>query len=193
LGDIDLELARRQTYLLFPEKDTRYDSDIMCIRCKKVGFQYVLKKWQDSYEIAPTGIYRVDSAYNLDITPARLIIKHSANINSALYHYPLGNLVFASSNCNSSFQSKKAGEDILKEDGAIPHSRLNKPTIRPYTLQCNAQVTQELEDVITGSTNGVKNWFGIVALKTGSEIEYFRLIKSDVNKEGKHKFIEANL
>lgn len=193
LGDVDVELPRRKPYSLYPEEDTRYDSDIMCIRCKLVSNKYVVKKWQDIYELAPTGIYRPDSAYNLDITPARLLLKHSANINAALYHYPNGNIVFASSNCNSSFQSKKEGEEILKEDGVLPHARLNKPTVRPYTLECNAPVSQELEDLITGTKNGIKNWFGIVALKTGADIEYFRLIKSDVNKEGKHKFIEANL
>ncbi len=193
LGDVDIELPRRKPYSLYPEEDTKYDSDIMCIRCRLENGNYVVNKWQQIYETEPTGIYRPNSAFNIDITPARLLLKHSANINSALYHYPTSKLVFASSNCNSSFRSKKPGEDILIEDGTIPHSRLNKPTIRPYTLECNLPVSQELEDVITGSKNGLKNWFGIVALKTGVKIEYFRLIKSDVNKEGKHKFIEANL
>jgi len=193
LGDVDVEIPRRKPYSLLPEQDTRYDSDIMCIRCKKINNEYVIKKWQDVYEEVPTGIYRPNSAYNLDITPARLLLEHSANINSALYHYPNGKLVFASSNCNSSFKSKKPNENVLDEGGTIAHNRLKKPTIRPFTLECKAPVTQELEDVITGETNGVKNWFGIVALKTGTEIEYFRLIKTDVNKEGKHKFIEASL
>jgi len=194
LGDVDVELPRRKPYELYPEEDTRYDSDIMCIRCRKVGNSYVVNKWQDvPYETAPTGIYRPNSAYNLDISPARLVLKHGSNINSALYHYPIESLVFASSNCNSSFKSKIAGQATLSEDGLIPHSILDKPTVRPFSLDCNAPVSQELEDIITGSTNGINNWFGIVALKTGVDIEYFRLIKSDVNKEGKHKFIEATL
>jgi len=191
LGDIDIEIPRRKPYDLFPNEDTRFDSRIMVIRSKLVGNTWVVKSWGDDFESAPTGIYRVDTAYNLDISPARLLLNHSANINAGLYHYPLGSIVFSSSNCNSSYKSKKSGEDLLEEDGAIPHSRLSSPTIRPFSVDCTAKVSQEIEDRIIGKTNEIPNWFGLVAINTGVTIELFRLIESDVNKEGKHKLIEA--
>lgn len=193
LGDIDIEIPRRKPYETYPQEDTRFDSDIMLIRAKKVGGSWVVKKWQDDFEAAPTGIYRVDTAFNLDVTPARLLLNHSANINAGLYHYPEGVISFSSSNCNSSFKSKQAGEDLLEEDGTIPHARLSSPTIRPFSVDCVAEVTQEIEDNINGNTNGVPNWFGLVAINTGVTIELFRLIKSDVNKEGKHNLVEASI
>lgn len=193
LGDVDVELPRRKPYSLYPEEDTRYDSDIMCIRCKKVNNSYVVKKWQDLYEETPTGIYRPDSAYNLDITPARLLLKHGANIATAVYHYPNEKIVFLSSNCNSAFSSKISGEDALKEDQPILNSVLDVPTIKPHIMECTAQITQALEDKITGKTNGIPNWFGRIAINTGTEIEYFRLMKADPNKEGKLTLIEAYL
>lgn len=191
LGDVDVEIPRRTPYSLYPEEDTRYDSDIMCIRTKKLGEKYYPKKWQDLFESAPTGIYRPDSAYNLDTTPARLLRKHGSKINVGLVHYPNSKIIFAESNCNSSYVSKVAGEDAVDEDAPIPHSILDNPTTRPFSVDCNAQVTQEIEDYMTGMTNGVFNWFGLLGINTGQGIEYFRLIKSDLNKEGKHKFVEA--
>lgn len=191
LADVDAEIPRRKPYSLYPEEDTRFDSDIVCFRSKKVNGTYYPKKWQDVFEVVPTGIYRPDSAYNLDTTPARLLLQHSSKINVGLYLYPNQKIIWAESNCNSSFISKKVGENILAEDQPIPHSRLDKPTIRPWSVDCVAEVSQEIEDNITGMTDGVFNWFGLVAINTGQGLEYFRLVKSDLNKEGKHKFVEA--
>lgn len=191
MGDVDVEIPRRKPYSLYPEEDTRYDSDIMCIRSKKTGAFYSVKKWQDVFESSPTGLYRPNSAYNLDITPARLLLNHGSKINAGLVHHPNESIVWAESNCNSSFRSKVSGEDILAEDGIIPHSRLDSPTIKPWSVECTASVSQEVEDLITGKTNGVFNWFGFFVIKTPNGIERFRLIKSDLNKEGKHKLIEA--
>lgn len=194
LGDIDIELPRRKPYSLYPEEDTRYDSDIMCIRAKKIGNQYYLKRWQDTFSQVPTGLYRPDSAYNLDITPAQLLVySHSSNIATAVYHYPNEKIIFSSSNCNSAYSSKRIGQDLIKEDEPISNSRLDVPTIKPVTIECTAQITQAIEDKITGKTDGVYNWFGRMALKTGTEIEYVRLMKADPNKEGKLKVIESYL
>lgn len=196
LGDVDQELARRKPYDLYPDTDTRYDSDIMCVRAMLEGGKYYLKRWTDvPYETAPTGVYSVDTAYNLEFTPAQLMLKHGFVINVGLFHYSKGvndaNIVFASSNCNSAFKSKKVGEDILEEDGLIPNSRLDAPRTRPWIMECNAKVSQEIEDSITGETNGVPNWYGLVSILTNDGLQQFRLVKSDVNKEGKHKFVEA--
>lgn len=194
LSDVDVELPRRKPYILYPEEDTRYDSDIMCIRAKKTGNQYYLKRWQDTFSQVPTGLYRPDSAYNLDISPAQLLIySHSSNIATAVYHYPNEKIIFSSSNCNSAYSSKRIGEDLIKEDQPIPNSRLDVPTIKPVTIECTAQITQAIEDKITGKTNGVYNWFGRMALNTGTEIEYVRIMKVDPNKEGKLKVIESYL
>lgn len=199
LADYDIEFPRRKPFEKFPDEDTRYDERIMCIRAKKQGGIYVVKKWYDVYESAPTGVYRVNSAYNLELTPAQLLIdRHGYVINSGLYHHPSSNIVFATSNCNSSFISKKPGQDVIYESpvknsniGVIPVSRLETPRIKPMSVELTLQVTQEIEDHINGETNGVKNWNGLVAINTGQNIEYFRMVKTDANKEGKHKFIEA--
>ncbi len=200
LGDIDHELPRRKPFENYPDEDTKYDSIISCLDCKVIGGKYYLKKWQDVYESAPTGIYRVNSAYNLEFTPARLLLKHGFVINAGLYHYQLEKIRFSSSNCNSSFISKKASETFtLKEspeetdtDYGIEHAWLEKPRVKPKSVDFTLQVEQELEDQITGiHSSGAPNWFGLVAVDTGSTIEYMRLVKADTNKEGKHKLVEA--
>ncbi len=194
LSDIDVELPRRKPYQLYEDTDTRYDSDLIVLDCKiNAAGNYELKKWQDVYESAPTGIYDPDSAYNLEHTPARFILKHGFIINSGLYQYPAKSLIFESGNGNSRFASKKVGEQILREDGSIPHSMLEPPRIKPFLVKCTVQVTQEIEDSILGKQNGIDNWFGLTAVKIRDQIVYFRLIKTDANKEGKHELVEANI
>lgn len=192
LGDIDVELPRRKQYANFPDEDTKYDSDIMVVRAYKLNNVYYPKKWGDvPYEYAPTGVYDVNTAYNLELTPARLLLEHGYVVNSALNQNKTNYVVFSKSNCNSSLITKKMGEDELKEDGAIPNTRLEKPRVRPMSTDLTFKVTQEIEDRITGTTNGVHNWFGLVAVNTGQTIEYFRMVKTDANKEGQHKLVEA--
>lgn len=191
LGDVDLELARRKPFSEFPDVDTRYDSDFMVIDCKIIGNGYYLKKWQDVYEVAPKNVYRVDTAFNLEFTPSRFFLNHSSEINVGLYQYSQESVYFNSSNCNSSFISKKIGELELREDAPIPHSRLDNPAIRPVSVDFDLEVDDELEEQILGETNGIPNWFGLVAVETGQGLEYMRLVKVDTNKEGKHKLVEA--
>ncbi len=191
LGDVDIELARRKPYTEFPDVDTKYDSDLMVLDCKKVGTGYYIKKWQDIFETAPKNVYRVDTAFNLEFTPARFFINHSSEINVGLYQHSQESVYFNSSNCNSSFESKKAGENLLREDAPIPHTRLDRPRIRPTSVDFDLEVDEELEEVIIGNNNGIPNWFGVVAVDTGEGIEYMRLVKVDTNKEGKHKLVEA--
>ena len=88
LGDIDVELPRRKPFSAFPDEDTRYDSDKIVLDCKILNGTYYIKKWDDSFADPPTGLYDYDSAYNLEHTPARFILKHGSIINSGLYHYP---------------------------------------------------------------------------------------------------------
>ncbi len=191
LSDIDIELPRRKQYEDFPETDTKYDSVLSVLDCKKIGNSYYLKKWQDIYEEAPKNIYSVDSAYNLNLTPARLLLVHGSVINAGLYHYPSDSINFSSSNCNSSLVTKKANEEELIEGDPIPHSILDTPRIKPFSIEFDLKVSQELEDKIRGINNGVQNWFGLVAVNTGTEIEYMRLNKVDTNREGKHQLVEA--
>ena len=194
LGDVDRELARRKPFSDFPDEDTQYDSDLMVIDCKIQGGVHYIKKWQDyGFAQAPKNVYKVDTASNLEFTPANFFLNHSSEINVGLYHYTLDNIYFNSSNCNSSFESQKTGDDILREDAPIPHSRLGKPRIRPVSVDFDLEVSDELEEIIIGETKGIPNWFGVVAVDTGNGIEYFRLVKVDTNKEGKHKLVEAYL
>lgn len=194
LGDIDVEIPRRKPFVDYADTDTKYDETIICLDCKKDSFNYSLKKWQDSFESAPKNIYRPDSAFNLEFSPARLLLNHGFVINVGLYHYPQESMYFSSSNCNSSYSSKMVGEDELKEGSAIPNARLEPPRIRPKSVDFNLKVSQELEDAITGiMADGTPNWHGLVAVDTGQVIEYMRIILVDTNKEGKHKLVEANI
>lgn len=192
LGDIDAELPRRRPFSDYPDEDTQYDSIINCFDCKIVNGSFVLKKWQDSYENQPTGLYRAGSAYNLEFTPTNLLKRHSFVINSGLFHHPYGFINFASSNCNSSFRYKRAGEVYIQEDQPIPHSYLDKAKFIPKIANFSLKVTQQIEDQIVGvNSSGVQNRFGLVYVLTDDGMKKMRLVYVDTNKEGKHKLIEV--
>ena len=193
-ADIDIEIPRRMPFELFPEEDTRYDSDICMIRAKKVGSSYALKRWQDAFVSAPTGIYRPNSAYNLEITPAQQLLAHGRNIATAVYRYPAEKIVLASSNSNTAYKSQKTGEELLGEDVPILNTRLGVPHTKPRMMECNVQITQEIEDILTSANkDGVPNWFGLIVVNTGQINEFFRLKEADPNKEGTLKLVEAYL
>lgn len=192
-GDVDIEIPRRKQYSDYPETDTKYDDVISVIKGKFLGRRYTVKQWEDIYEQVPLNVYDPDTAYNLELTPAQLLLNHGYNIMPGLIHRPGSSVRWISSNCNSSLITKKAGEDPLQEDGTIAHTRFGNPRIRPRTVDFTLKVDQDVEDQINGFTNGIPNWYGLVAVKIEGAIEYFRIIKTDTNKEGTHKLVEASL
>ncbi len=191
LGDVDVELPRRKQFEDYPETDTKYDEVKNVIVCKNVNGSYYVKKWQDDFEEAPKNIYRPNSAFNLTLTPLDFLYNHGFVINVGLYHNSGEAIRGYSSNCNGSFTSKKIGGIELVQKEEIPHSRLEKPRVKPRSVDFNLPVDLEIEQQITGSTNGIPNWFGLVAVQTKNGVEYMRLVKVDTNKEGSHKLVEA--
>ena len=191
LGDVDVELPRRKQYESFPETDTQYDEIKNIIACKKVGGTYYVRTWQDDFAQAPKNIYRPNSAFNLMLTPLDFFYNHSFVFNAGLYHDSSKYVRGYSSNCNGSFTSQKIGGEVLRQDVEIPHTSLETPRIRPRSVDFELKVDLEIEDQILGKTNGVPNWFGLVAVQTKNGIEYMRLVKVDTNKKGTHKLVEA--
>lgn len=191
LGDVDVELPRRKSFITHPETDTKYDDIKNVIVCKKVNGEYYVKNWQEDFSEAPKNIYRPNSAFNLTLTPLDFLYNHSFVFNSGLYHSTTESIRGYSSNCNGSFTSRKIGGELLRQDEEVPHSKLEKPRIRPRSVDFNLKVDQEIEDMILGTTNGIPNWFGLVSVQTKNGIEYMRLVKVDTNKEGTHKLVEA--
>lgn len=206
MGDIDVEITRRKPFENYPDRDTDMDDDIFFLDCKLVGLSYSLKKWQDVYEVAPKNIYRPDSAYNF-FSPARLLKNHGYVINAGLRKYPNEFIRWSSSNCNSSLITKKTGEEELYEsppdplpsgskidDFSISHSILDGARVNPMRAKFTMPVPLEVEMQINGyNPDGIPNWYGLVAVSVNGNVEYFRFVDVDTNKEGKHQLIEANI
>jgi hypothetical protein len=198
-----VELPRRRPYSKFPETDTRYDSSWVFLDLKLVNGKYVLRKWQDDFEEAPKNVYRPNSLFNARLTPAQCLLRHDFVIKTGLFHrkHMFRNIRWISSDCNSSLITKKAGEDELKEDGLINHTRLSSPTLIPemdtFEMGTDALVTLEIEKQITGTTlidgEEIPNWFGLVAYKKRGEIHYGRLAMADTNKSFKNEVVHAYL
>lgn len=182
-----IELTRRKQYSDYPEASTPRDSDLMLIMAKKQGTGYVCKLWQDLYVKAPTGVYDVNSEYNFQLSPMHLLINHGYVINVGLVHKLGENVRWISSNCNSSMETDN-GVIVLKENDVISIAKLEKPRVYPMTLDFTLPVEQELEDQIRGKGD-FPNWYGMVGANINGEVTYCYIIKSDTNKEGRHKVI----
>lgn len=185
-GSEDVELARVLQYSENPDKDSPYDDEFFLLDCKKEGVVYALKKWQDYYVSKPYNVYDADSNYNWNMTPVNLLKGHGWKLNAGLIQRPLEAIKFISSNCNKSVVTDDGSE---KRD--IVHNTLDKPTFRNMSIEFKLQVNPEIAEMLTGSTNGIDNKYGLVQFSSKGDIQYGRLIKVDQNNEGSFKLIEA--
>lgn len=192
-GDLDIEIIRRKPYDKFKDTDTSMDEDIFFIDAKKVSTGYYTPRtWEDDFEEKPLNVYSPETAFNFRYSPARLLLNHSYVLMAGLYHYPLDYARFSSSNCNSSLITKVIGEEELKEGQSIQHTRFTQNRIIPMMAEFTMPVSYEIEQQINGfQSDGTPNWFGRVAVMVDGNIEYFRMIDIDTNKEGSHKMVES--
>ena len=200
-GAEDVEFTRSVQYEDFPDKDTERDDDWFLLHCTKVGDEYFLVKWPALYSEKPNNVYSASTNYNYAFSPARLLLGHGWKLNSGLMPNIKDKISFSKSNCNGSLVTKKAGEEELYEDGGksieqdkrIEHKWLENPTVISKTVEFSHPVTQEIWDMLNGTTNGVDNKYGLVEYLTRDGVQYGRLIKVDRSGEGKWTLIEAKL
>jgi hypothetical protein len=188
------EFARRKPKSLFPTTDTRYDSSNFLMDYKLEGGFILQKKWDDLFIKKPVGIYSPDTATNLDLTPKRCLIHHGWWLNGGLSRYRDQDLVFSSSEGNSTLVTQKAGEVEIYENGSLSIGFLDKSKFKTEWVQFQHKIDFDLAEMINGYTevNGrlIPNiYFEFQAKGLDNKYFKFRIFEVKPSREGKFKLL----
>lgn len=180
------EFCRRQQFSEDPDADTRYDEHIFMLDCIFENNTIRLKLWSDDFEEEPTGIYSPETAFNLNMSPANALMRHSAFINAGLQKNQEDFITLTSSNANSSLVTKKSGQSYLPESGDISNSELLRPFYIPELLEFDCPIDIDLLKSIEGlNSENIANVYGFMVMKTRSGFEQVYIDSVKISDGGK--------
>ena len=92
---------------------------------------------------------------------------------------------------NNKITTTLIGGNELAEDGFIENKDLGTPFINGFLLKFDGKVYQSMIDQFEGFTlvdgQQIPNWYGKFEVMVDGVLQYGRLAKSDITKEGKHE------
>ena len=192
------EFARRKPVLLYDTEDTQYDTDIFFLDLKRSQTATLLeRKWQDDFEIEPTGIFSPDTATNLRFSPFNNLLRHGWVLASGLVKYPLDYIRYGSSSANSQLKTKLIGGNEYAENGNIINSELQRARYIPEWVEFEHECTFEIMKQVQGNTviqgKEVTNYYGTVEYinEYGSKEKGF-LFNLKPNGKGSWKVLKSN-
>lgn len=148
-----IEFARRTSYLTDPTTDTKYDNDNFIIVVKWDGSKYVSVK-DENYDFVEN-IFSPETAYNLDLSPGRML-RNSGDILRAGLEKNLDNeIVFNYAEQKPDMRSQKTGESVIDENENIDPNTLNSPRWVPEFYTFESTLTRELLDTLTRNSNKI--------------------------------------
>ena len=194
------EFARRKPFSRYSTTDTSYDSDIWLHDLKRgIGNIFLQRKWQDDFEVEPTGIFSPETATDLRFSPLNMLLRHGWWIGACLLKYPLEFIRYASSTANSALTTKLIGGNAYSENGNILNSELKKAYFVPeeitFEYECDFFTMEKIEGFTT-LPNGkrIPNFYGMIEFtneKNETERGWFLNIKP--NGKGEFTIIKSNL
>jgi hypothetical protein len=195
-----MEFARRKPLLGYPTTDTSYDSDVFILDLKK-DVTPILKqrKWQDDFEVIPTGTFSPETATNLRFSPFNMMLRHGWNIASSFLKYPQEFIRYASSTANSKLATKRIGSNEYLENGNIVGFELDKAYFFPEEITFEHKVDFEIIQKLDGFTtlpNGkrIPNLYGMFEFTNEkNEIERGWFLNIKPNGNGEFTLIKSNL
>lgn len=176
-----IEIARRLSVEKYPTTDSKYDNDIFIHDLKKIGNNYVQRKWQDDFNEKPQNVYSPDTAVGLNFTPARIILQHSKYIKPCLRWNLNDKLKYVNSDGNSNLITKKNNIE-LKENNDININTLDSSKYLPMWVYIEKTVSEILLDKIKETTNNIPNKYGLFKYKYNGVIKFGYLYEIINNK-----------
>jgi hypothetical protein len=193
------EFARRKPKLTHGTEDTRYDSDVFKFDMKRDTLSNVfkLRKWQDDFEVPPSGTFSPETAYNLRLSPFNCMLRHGWTIASGLTKYLSDYVRYASSTANSSLSTKLIGGNEYAENGNIINSEIGRPRYVPEFIEFEHEVTFEINQLLMGSKvvlgKKIPNIYGCIEFTNeNGEQEKGFLMNLKPNKQGQWKLLKVN-
>lgn len=191
------EFARRKPKSRYESQDTSYDQDVFMFDLKRQANNlYNQRKWQDDFEIEPTGVYDPESATNLRLSPVNCLMRNSWYLHSGLVKYPEQFLRFGSSTGNSRLKTKQTNKPELSENEDIQNNQLNRPRFVPEIIEFEYQVNFEINEQLKGKSvilgKEVMNIYGCIEFtnENGQQEKGF-LLSLKPNGKGQWKLLKA--
>ena len=114
------EFARRKYKLRYGTQDTKYDTEVFSFALKRgISSVFNLRKWQDDFEIEPTGTYSPETAYNLILSPFNCLLRHGWEIAAGMTKNLSDYIRYTTSTANSNLKTKLIGGNEYAENGEI--------------------------------------------------------------------------
>lgn len=113
-----IEITRRQAHSLYPELDYKYDNDNFFISVIRYDYgsatAYLTKKYVDAFS-SGTGMTALTTAFNLDLTPGRMLQAHLNKVTGAL-QIVNGDISFVKGEGNTELAVAMDATDNLQQD-----------------------------------------------------------------------------
>lgn len=117
-----IEFLKRETE---DSKDSRTDNDNFLIVVRRDGTDWVAAK--DEGFASVTGVISPETAYNLSITPARILRTHGAHLRSFLNKQQAEQIIARFSEGNNGLVTQLTGGDSVAENGSVVVADLPQP------------------------------------------------------------------
>ncbi|MFZ7121794.1 MAG: hypothetical protein ACOWWH_12710 [Eubacteriaceae bacterium] len=175
-----IEIERRLQYSDAPEEDGKYDKNIFIVECKKGSTTDVIAKTNEDFEEI-TGILQPNKAYNLGITPARIVREWGNSITGCLQKNLTDKLILTKSATNTTLVTTKTGETSIAEKDNIDIDNLDRAIMTNETIIID-ESTLSIDEwkIIENNPNGI-----IKASNKG--IDFYTTINNTNFKTGENK------
>lgn len=187
-----IEFARRKSYFNFPTEDTKYDNDNFTVVVRKAGLRLESAK-DEEYDIVEN-IFSPETAYNLDLSPGRMLRRHGNVIRAGLEKQITKPIKFQFAEQKSNMVSQRTGEASIDENADIDASTLDTGLWIPELYSFDSELDAQLLKTI------MRNPYGIIkfsaATKEGTERYYYGWIidveGNDDTNEATWKLLRVN-
>lgn len=147
-----IEFARRKSAATAGTEDTQYDNDVFKIIVTRIGNGYQNAR-SEGYDFVEN-IFSPGTAYNLDITPGRML-RNNGDIIRAGIEKTLGEVKFQYAEQKSNLRSQKTGQAAIDENADIDHETLNAPLWIPEIYTFKSVLTREQLAAISRNPGGI--------------------------------------
>jgi hypothetical protein len=157
-----IEFARRKSYLEFPTEDTKYDNDNFIIKIRQLSSQYYAAK-KEEYDVVEN-IFSPETAYNLDLSPGRMLRNHGGVIRPGIEKYlHESNVKFQYAEQKQNMASQRTGNISIDENANIDPNDLDQGIWIPEIYSFKSELSTTLLDKL------IKKPTGIIKFSTSTE------------------------
>jgi hypothetical protein len=147
-----IEFARRLQFEDEGTLDTKYDNEIFIINVRKQGFNNYFSVKNEDFDIV-NNILSPDSAYNLKITPGRMLRNNGSVIRAGLEKYLNEQIKFNYAEQKQNLESQETGSFLIDENADIDNDTINPSLWLPEIYTFESILTREQLAVITKYPN----------------------------------------